>query len=102
MGYQGEGTRGRTILEGAETVSIFGIDVPIRANILELPGLSAHADMHDLHTWLDGIEESPKRTFIVHGEVLPAQSLQNHLEKRGWSNVIIPDFLENFVLFEGI
>lgn len=102
VGYQAEGTKGREILSGENDVSIFGINVPIKAKIRELDGLSAHADMKDLHQWLGNFKEKPKRTFIVHGEVMAAQALQNHLVAEEWSNVIIPDFLESFKLFQSI
>ncbi len=102
VGYQGEGTKGREILEGNEHVSIFGIEIPVRAKIRELDGLSAHAGMSDLHQWLGDITDRPKKTFIVHGEILACQALQNHLTREGWSNVIIPEFQETFRLFENI
>ncbi len=102
VGYQAEGTKGRVIQEGAETVNIFGIQVPINAKVKEITGLSAHADMHDLHEWLGNFSTPPKRTFIVHGEPEASRALQNYLTSHSWPNVIIPAYLESFELFKNI
>lgn len=102
VGYQAEETRGRKILEGAPTTSIFGMDVPINCNIEKINGLSAHADRSELIDWLSGFENHPKWTFIVHGEENANNNLQNEITKKlGWKSVI-PDYLESFELFTGI
>jgi metallo-beta-lactamase family protein len=52
--------------------------------------------------WAEGFCEKPKMTFIVHGEKKSAEALSVKLnEELGW-NTIIPQYLESFVLFEGI
>jgi metallo-beta-lactamase family protein len=101
-GYQAEGTRGRHILEGRENVRIFGIEIEVKCRRAVLDGLSAHGDQAELLRWTSQIKNNPKHTFIIHGERLPAEALANELkETRGW-NCIIPEYLENFKLFEGI
>lgn len=68
VGYQAVGTLGRAIVEGAETVKLFGEPVTIRAQIRTLVGMSGHADKNGLIAWIQGFQEKPRRVFIVHGE----------------------------------
>jgi len=68
IGYQAEGTRGRTILEGEPEVKIHGKKVPVRAKIENISGFSAHADYNEILAWLMGFNRPPLKTFIVHGE----------------------------------
>ncbi|MEQ9404069.1 MAG: MBL fold metallo-hydrolase [Cyclobacteriaceae bacterium] len=100
-GFQAEGSRGRRIIEGEPMVRIFGEEVPINAQIETIDGLSAHADHDELVHWTDSITESPKITFIVHGEKEGAIALKNALRKKNW-NATIPDYLESFTLFDNI
>jgi metallo-beta-lactamase family protein len=94
VGYQGEGTPGRAVLEGAETFRAFGWEVPIRAHLERLDALSAHADRGEILRWLGGFREAPKRTFIVHGEPVPRQALQAKiLAELGW-DAYRPDYHE--------
>ncbi|WP_268034439.1 MBL fold metallo-hydrolase RNA specificity domain-containing protein [Algoriphagus sp. PAP.12] len=102
VGYQAEGTRGRRLIEGEPSVRIYGLDVPVKAKIYQIDGLSAHADQSELMEWADGFCEKPKKTFIIHGEGKGAEVLAQKLhEEYGW-NTVIPHYLESFVLFEGI
>ncbi len=68
VGYQAIGTRGRSLLEGAEKVRIFGEDVKVNAQVAAINGLSAHGDTDDLVRWLRTASRPPQRTFLVHGE----------------------------------
>lgn len=102
VGYQAEETRGRRLLDGEPTLKIYGADVPVRAKIYHIEGLSAHADQEELLNWAEGFHEKPKLTFVVHGENESSEVLAFKLkEELGW-NTIIPRYLESFVLFEGI
>ena len=101
-GFQAAGTRGRAILEGKPSVKIFGQEVPVRCRIEQLDGLSAHGDRTELLQWAANLNEVPKKTFIVHGEKEASESLAGELENRGWHNVYTPEYLESFILFEGI
>lgn len=68
VGYQAVGTLGRTIVEGAEEVRLFGETIQIRAQIMKMAGLSGHADKDGLIEWVKGFEEKPRKVFVVHGE----------------------------------
>jgi len=100
-GFQAEGSRGRRILEGEPTVKIFGEDVPVKCQVREINGLSAHADQQELLRWLGGFKHSPKMTFITHGEIESATIFSKKIEEMGWET-IIPNYLESFELFNGI
>jgi metallo-beta-lactamase family protein len=103
VGYQAEGTRGRDILEGSETVKIFGVDVPVKCQIREIAGLSAHADLSELTGWLDSNPHKPKMTFLVHGEKQVSETFKQKLERElNWLNVHVPAYMESFELFTGI
>ncbi|MBP5703027.1 MAG: MBL fold metallo-hydrolase [Lachnospiraceae bacterium] len=68
VGYQANGTLGRAIVEGAETVKLFGEEIEVRARIEQLRGLSGHAGKSGLIWWISQFTEKPKKVFIVHGE----------------------------------
>ena len=68
VGYQSVGTLGRSIIEGAEEVRLFGEPIQVRAQIRQLTGLSGHADKNGLLEWISAFEEKPRKVFVVHGE----------------------------------
>ncbi|MCM1188109.1 MAG: MBL fold metallo-hydrolase [bacterium] len=68
VGYQAMGTLGRSIVEGAKEVRLFGETIQIRAQIRQLIGMSGHADKNGLLEWVAGFEEKPRKIFVVHGE----------------------------------
>ncbi|HYE68840.1 MAG TPA: MBL fold metallo-hydrolase RNA specificity domain-containing protein, partial [Anaerovoracaceae bacterium] len=68
VGYQAEGTLGRSIVNGDKDVSIFGEKIHVNAEIHNLEGFSGHADRDDLLDWLSSFIEPPKKVFLVHGE----------------------------------
>ncbi|MBQ3053086.1 MAG: MBL fold metallo-hydrolase [Clostridia bacterium] len=67
VGYQSEGTLGRTIVEGAPTVKLFGETIQVKANIEQLAGISGHADKEILLDWLKGFDSKPQAVFVNHG-----------------------------------
>ena len=82
VGYQGEGTLGRALLEGAKSVKMFGEEIAVNAEIENFHGLSSHADRDHLLEWISNFKApKPQHVFVVHGdrEVAPffAQSIQN-------------------------
>lgn len=102
VGYQAEGTKGREILEGAESVSIFGQDVKVNCNVEFTEGLSAHADQDELMKWISCIQKAPKKTFLIHGEPDKTKAFKKKIEETLDWNVEIPNYLESSILFSGI
>jgi metallo-beta-lactamase family protein len=93
-GFQAGGTRGASILAGAESVKIHGIYVPVRAQVEIIDNLSAHADCEEMLEWLKGFDRAPRETFITHGEPAAADSLRHRIEEAlGW-RCRVPDYLE--------
>lgn len=102
VGFQAVGTRGRDILEGKESVKIYGEEVPIKCHFAKIDGLSAHADQTELINWYNHFQDPLKLTFLVHGEIEALQTLKRKLEDKGANNIFIPDYMESFELFSGI
>jgi metallo-beta-lactamase family protein len=90
VGYQGEGTRGRELLEGATEVKIHGKYFQVKAKIFEIESLSAHGDQKDLLNWLSDFEVPPKKVFLVHGEKEPADELQMKIQEKYGFECVIP------------
>jgi metallo-beta-lactamase family protein len=80
VGFQAEGTLGRQIEDGSKMVKIFGEMVPVRAEVVDLPQLSAHAGRSELLRWLSGIKTAPKMTFLVHGEPAALESFRGAVD----------------------
>ena len=68
VGYQAQGTLGRQLLEGNKEVTLFGEKIAVKAEILNLPGVSGHADREGLLDWASRFKTPPKKVFVVHGE----------------------------------
>lgn len=98
VGYQAAGSRGRALQDGAKYLSIHGKEVPVRAEVVRLDQLSAHAGRSELLRWLSGFVAPPKQTFLVHGETNALDSLRAAIEGRfGWP-VTIPAYKQAFEL----
>jgi metallo-beta-lactamase family protein len=90
-GFQAAGTRGAAIVAGADSVKIHGQFVPIRAQVVNLQELSAHADRADLLRWLAAAPAAPGRVFVNHGEPAAADSLRAAIAQNlGW-DALVPE-----------
>ncbi len=98
VGFQAAGTRGATILNGAESVKIHGEYVPVRAEVQTLSNLSAHTDYAETLGWLGGFEKPPKQTFITHGEPTAADALRHRIEETMHWRCLVPDYLQSVQL----
>jgi len=89
-GYQALGTRGARLLAGETELKMFGEWIPVRAEIANLPELSAHADADEIMRWLSGFENPPRRLFIVHGEPAASEALRTRVERElSWSASVV-------------
>ena len=98
VGYQAEGTRGRKLLEGAKEIKIHGRYYSVKANILEIQGLSAHGDQKDLLNWLSELENKPTRVFLVHGENQPMDELRIKIQEKYGFDCKVPLMGQEFEL----
>jgi len=84
-GYQAAGTRGEALQRGAATVRVFGEDIPVRARVVTIDSLSAHADADELLAWLRAAPSAPASVSVVHGEASAADTLRWRItHELGW------------------
>ncbi|MDI1268084.1 MAG: MBL fold metallo-hydrolase [Polaromonas sp.] len=89
-GFQAGGTRGGRIVAGEKSIRIHGEDVAVNAEVVSLPGMSAHADARQIVDWLKTSPKAPRGVFLNHGEPAPADALRQRIERElGWS-VTVP------------
>ncbi len=94
VGFQGEGTRGRQMLEGVHEVKIHGKYYPVKSRIEVLHGLSAHGDQTELLDWMRDIKKSPEHIFIIHGEKQAADTFRVKIKDTfGW-DAVVPNMYE--------
>ncbi|MHB1033012.1 MAG: MBL fold metallo-hydrolase RNA specificity domain-containing protein [Pirellulales bacterium] len=95
-GFAAAGTRARQLRDGAKTLRMHGIEVPVKAAVVEINGLSSHADRSELLQWIKPLGP-PKRTFVTHGEKPSAEALAGEFRRLGW-DVVVPRMDEGFEL----
>ncbi len=95
-GYQAEGTRGRALQDGAQSLRIHGQDVEVRARVATIQGLSSHADRGELLRWIGSAPVKPKRIFVVHGEERSMLEFAETLRKETGARVDVPHLKESF------
>lgn len=98
VGYQGEASLGRRLVDGAPFVSIFGQDVKVRAKIHTLGGFSAHAGQSGLVNWAAPFEQTKPRVFLTHGDDEPRAILQQKLKERWALEASLPTYANEAVL----
>jgi metallo-beta-lactamase family protein len=79
VGYQAAGTRGRLLAEGTDELNIMGQYVQVKAKIVQIEALSAHADYREMMDWLRASAITPKHVFVTHGEPQAADALRRRL-----------------------
>jgi metallo-beta-lactamase family protein len=88
-GFQAEGTRGRALQEGARSLKLYGQDVAVLAEIVEMGQFSAHAGKSELLRWQTALPAPPKQTYLTHGEPVAALALQAAiLQKFQWKAAV--------------
>lgn len=97
-GFQAPGTRGAAISEGADEVKVHGGQVPVRAEVVQLSILSAHADQDELVRWLGRAPRPPKGVFLVHGEPASLDALRKRVAADLVLSVRVADHAETVEL----
>lgn len=97
-GFQAGGTRGAALAEGAKAVKLFGEYIPIRAEVVQIEGLSAHADQSGLLNWINDLARPPKEVFVVHGEPTAADTLRLRIEEQLGLPARVPDYRQTIQL----
>ena len=80
VGFQGEGTRGRAILEGSPEIKFFGEYRQVNCQIRSISSLSAHADQGEMLDWLKNFKKAPTKIFLNHGEPHQTDALRAKIE----------------------
>jgi len=94
VGYQSPGTRGHSMLTGQTSIKMLGRYVPVRAEIVNVPAFSVHADQQEILDWLASAEAAPEIVYVVHGDPPAAEALRKCVEKRLKWNAVVPRHLE--------
>ena len=98
VGYQAEGSGGYALQQGAKYLPLYGQQVPVRAEVVEMGQLSAHAGKSELLRWLSGFQAPPRQTFLVHGETSGLNGLRDAIVSQYRWPVTIPAYQQSFEL----
>ena len=91
VGYASEGTLGWRLLNGQDTISIKGKQLPVLANIEKIDVFSGHGDQNDLIRFVKMQDpETLKGVFLVHGEQQSMADFQDKIQQLGYKTVEIP------------
>jgi metallo-beta-lactamase family protein len=94
VGFQAAGTRGRALQDGKPFLKIHGREIPVRARVETLGGLSAHADRGEICDWLRAGSVRPARIHLVHGEPEARDALAERISSLFDFDVHRPNYLE--------
>lgn len=94
VSYQGYGSLGRFLVEGAKQVRIHGETVDVKATVHTLNGLSAHAGQNDLLRWFDSLGKAKPRVVLTHGENPQREALAFQIEKNYRLKTLLPELNE--------
>lgn len=101
VGYQAGNTLGRSLIDGARKVKLFGETVNVAAEIKQLPGVSGHADMNGLLAWAEAVK-GVKKFFVNHGEASSAESFAQILREKLGTEAYAPYSGAEFDIGEGV
>lgn len=86
VGFQAAGTRGAALAAHESSIKLHGEYVRVRANVVSITSLSAHADYREMLQWLSSLRDPPTRTFVTHGEPAAADAMRRRIsETLGWA-----------------
>ncbi|MGB5446481.1 MAG: MBL fold metallo-hydrolase, partial [Psychromonas sp.] len=81
VGYQVEGTLGRQMIDGAESIQLYHESIKVNAKIHMINGFSAHADQSNLLAWMADFDKLDK-VFLIHGEPNQQATFKRVIEER--------------------
>jgi metallo-beta-lactamase family protein len=90
VGFQAEGTLGRKIVDGAQSVRIFGEPIAVRAKVFTIGGFSAHADQTDLLEWISHFENPRMNIHVIHGERNVSEDFSRTIRNRFGLTASVP------------
>ena len=90
VGYQAEHTLGRKILDGAREIRVHGREMTLRAEVVKMDGLSAHADRPGLEAFIRAHQRSLKNCFVVHGEADAAEEFSKWVHDATMARSLVP------------
>jgi metallo-beta-lactamase family protein len=99
IGYQAEGTKGRLLQNGIDSIRIHHEEVKVEAEIFSLEGMSAHADVKEIIDWLKHMKRIPAITFLNHGEKVPLSAMAYRLRTELGYETRIPRQGDEFTLY---
>ena len=97
-GFQAGGTRGAALAAGADHLRMFGQDVPIRAEVIQLESFSGHADADEILDWMRNARRAPRMTYLTHGELESADTLRGRINRELKWQARVPEHLERIDL----
>jgi metallo-beta-lactamase family protein len=90
-GFQAQGSLGRRLVDGVDSIRVMHQEVPVKASIHTIGGLSAHADQSGLLKWLKGFKKAPQKVFVTHGEEKSSSALAVAIQRElHWTHVTVP------------
>lgn len=101
VGYQANGSLGRYILDGAESIRLFGEEIQVNAEIYNLEGFSGHADRDGLLDWIKGFQKKPRKVFLVHGEPDAKQDFSDYVKQEIGYECTVVNGVSEFELDSG-
>ena len=97
-GFQAGGTRGAALANGARSLRIYGQEVPVGAEVVQLSAASGHADAGELLAWMRSAPRPPRQVYVVHGEPDAADTLRRRIEHELHWPASVPEYGETATL----
>lgn len=92
VGYQGDGTLGRRLVDGSRKVRVMGDDIRVNARVHTINGFSAHAGQTELVEWLGAMRDSGPRVYLTHGEDRQRRALSEKIDEELMLKARLPEW----------
>lgn len=98
VGHQVGNSLGRRLLDGADSVTIHGEQVAVKAKIIPTHSFSSHMDQEQMVDWLTSSSKPPKTVFLVHGDDEARPVLAKKLQEKMSITIKLPKYQEGFAI----